>query len=60
MAVCHSLLVIIYHMLRTRSAYYDLGPDYFESLENERLQRHYVRRLEQLGFAVTLSSPQIA
>ena len=59
-AVCHSLLVIVYHMLRTRSAYYDLGPDYFDSLENERLQRHYVRRLEQLGFAVTLTSPQIA
>jgi transposase len=57
-AVSHSLLVIIYHMLATHSAYDDLGPGYFDALENERLQRHYVRRLEQLGFAVTLTSPQ--
>jgi hypothetical protein len=59
-AACHSLLVIIYHMLRTQSAYHDLGPDYFDSLDNERLQRHYVRRLQQLGFAVTLTAPQVA
>jgi transposase len=57
-AVSHSLLVIIYHLLASHSAYHDLGPGYFDSLENERLQRHYVRRLEQLGFAVTLTSPQ--
>jgi len=57
-AVSHSLLGIIYHLLATHSAYSDLGPDYFDSLENDRLQRHYVRRLEQLGFAVTLTSPQ--
>lgn len=59
-AVSHSLLVIIYHMLATHSAYSDLGPDYFDSLEQARLQRHYVRRLEQLGFAVTLTSPSTA
>ena len=59
MAVSHSLLVIIYHMLARRRAYTDLGPGYFDALENGRLQRHYVRRLEQLGFAVTLTSPQI-
>jgi transposase len=57
-AVSHSLLVIIYHMLATHRTYSDLGPDYFDTLENMRLQRHYVRRLEQLGFAVTLTSPQ--
>jgi transposase len=44
--------------LTTHRVYSDLGPDYFDALENERLQRHYVRRLEQLGFAVTLTSPQ--
>jgi transposase len=57
-AVSHSLFVIIYHMLATQHSYSDLGPGYFDSLENERLQRHYIRRLEQLGFAVTLTSPQ--
>jgi transposase len=55
-AVAHSLLVSIYHMLRTHQPYHDLGPDYLEQLDHERLQRQYVRRLEQLGFAVTLTA----
>jgi transposase len=55
-AVAHSLLVSIYHMLRTHQPYQDLGPDYLEQLDHQRLQRHYVRRLEQLGFAVTLTA----
>jgi transposase len=54
-AVAHSLLVSIYHMLRTHQPYHDLGPDYLEQLDHARLQRQYVRRLEQLGYAVTLT-----
>ena len=58
-AVAHSVLVIIYHMLRDQRPYADLGPDYFDQLDAARLQRHHVRRLEQLGFTVTLE-PQAA
>jgi transposase len=54
-AVAHSVLVILYHMLRDHRPYTDLGPDYFDRLDTERLQRLHVRRLEQLGFTVTLS-----
>ncbi len=53
-AVSHTLLVVIYHILRTQRPYPDLGSDYFERLDTARTQRHYVRRLEQLGSAVTL------
>ena len=58
-AVAHSVLVIIYHMLRDKRPYADLGPDYFDRLDTARLQRHHVRRLEQLGYTVTLE-PQAA
>jgi len=58
-AVAHSVLVIIYHMLRDKRPYADLGPDYFDRLDTARLQRHHVRRLEQLGFSVTLQ-PAVA
>ena len=53
-ALAHSLLVSIYHMLRDHQPYRDLGPDHFDRLESVRIQRHYVRRLQQLGYAVTL------
>jgi transposase len=54
-AVAHSLLVCIYHMLRDHQPYHDLGPDYLDHLNTARLQRHHVRRLQQLGYTVTLS-----
>jgi transposase len=54
MAVAHSLLVIIYHLLKDEVEYKDLGPDYFDRLEPERLRRYLVRRLQKLGYDVTL------
>ena len=59
-AVAHSLLVSIYHMLRTSQPYRGLGPDHLEQLDHARLQRQYVRRLEQLGYAVALSPAEVA
>lgn len=53
-AVAHSLIVIIYHMLRDGTSYLDLGPDYFTRRDRERLVRRAVRRIEQLGYKVTL------
>jgi len=54
-AVAHTLLVIIYHVLKTKRPYHELGPDYFDRLDQAQLERHHVRRLEQLGYVVTLS-----
>jgi transposase len=55
MAVAHSVLVILYHMLQEGRPYADLGPDYFEQLEAARIERYHVRRLERLGYTVTLT-----
>jgi len=55
LAVAHSLLVSIYHMLRDQVPYQDLGPDHFDHLHAQRLERHHVRRLEALGFEVRLT-----
>jgi transposase len=54
-AVAHSLLVIFYHMLKAPVEYKDLGADYFEQQNPERLRRYLVRRLEGLGYVVSLS-----
>lgn len=54
-ALGHSLLVIIYHVLKNQVEYHDLGADYFNRLEPERLRRYLVKRLQRLGFAVTLT-----
>lgn len=57
-AVAHSILVIIYHMLRDHTSYRDLGGNYFD--EHQRLQttRRAVSRLQKLGYKVTLELAQ--
>ncbi len=55
-AVGHSILVIFYHLLKTGTSYADLGGDFFDRREPERLTRYYVKRLERLGHKVTLET----
>ena len=54
MAVGHSILVAAFYILRDGVPYRDLGPDHFDRLASQRLTRHYVHRLEQLGHRVTI------
>ena len=58
MAVAHSVLVIIYHVLSDKQPYRDLGADYFDKMDKERLTRQALRRLEALGYDVSLSPKQ--
>jgi hypothetical protein len=53
-AVAHSLLVIVYHMLRDGTDYAELGVTHFDRLAQTRLTRYHVRRLEDLGHKVTI------
>ena len=55
-AVGHSVLVAIYHMLTRKQPYHELGAQYFDEHEREHVQRRLVHRLERLGFAVTLEA----
>jgi transposase len=55
-AVGHSLLVIMYHVLKRGVPYAELGGDYRDRRGPERLTRQLVRRLEQLGHKVTLEA----
>jgi len=56
LAVAHSLLVVIYHMLKTGSSYKDLGGDYFDKLNQKRLVPYFLKRLNDLGYQVTLKA----
>ena len=53
-AVAHALLVAIYHMLKDGTAYQDLGPGHFDRIDREALIRRSVRRLERLGYQVSI------
>lgn len=53
-AVAHSIAVIIYHVLKYKKPFFDLGADYFDKLDAVHIKRHHVKRLESLGFKVNL------
>jgi transposase len=54
-AVGHSILVIIWHLLEHDCPYVDLGSTYFDERDRAFIQRNLVRRLEQLGYSVALT-----
>lgn len=54
-AVAHSILVIVYHLLTRKEEYRDLGPNYFDERNRQHLQRSLIRRLERLGYHVALT-----
>jgi transposase len=54
LAVAHTLLGVIYHMLKHDTHYHDLGSDFFDRMNPDRTRRYLVKRLEQLGYQVTV------
>jgi transposase len=55
-AVAHTILIIAYHVLQRQQPYQDLGSNYFDERERSAVERQSVRRLEKLGFKVTLET----
>jgi transposase len=53
-AVGHTILVIVYHLLTEGTSYQDLGPQYFDERDRQRVERRLVHRLEALGYTVAL------
>jgi hypothetical protein len=53
-AVGHTILIIVYYLLKDNSIYQDLGPRYFDERDQLRIQQRLVRRLEGLGYEVSL------
>ena len=59
-AVAHSILRIVYHVLAEGKAYAELGGDYYEQRDKERITRGLVRRLERMGHEVILKPKEAA
>jgi transposase len=57
-ALGHSILIIVYHLLSRGEVYHDLGVQYFDEGRRERLEHGLVRRLQDLGYKVTLEPTQ--
>ena len=55
-AVAHSIITIVYHLLADLEAvFHELGGDYFYKRNKEQVKRRALRTLESLGLQVTLT-----
>jgi transposase len=53
-AVAHSIMVIIYHVLTNQEPYRELGGNYFDERKRDAVTNRLVRRLGNLGYNVSL------
>lgn len=54
LAVAHTILITMYHMLARGVSYSELGGNYFDQRNVQRVVHRSVTRLENLGFKVSL------
>jgi transposase len=59
-AVAHSILVIAYHILSRQEPYRELGGNYFDERKRDSVANRLVRRLEKLGYEITLDTKPAA
>lgn len=55
-AVAHSMLIAIYHMIRDKQPYRELGAEKFKKRSDESRTKSLVTQLESLGYSVKLES----
>ncbi|ADD02618.1 transposase IS116/IS110/IS902 family protein [Thermoanaerobacter italicus Ab9] len=55
-AVAHSILIIVYHILKRKQPYIELGPTYYEEKKRNMIIRQSLKKLESLGLKVTVES----
>jgi transposase len=54
------MLVIAYHLIKLNEAYRNLGADYFDQRHPEATAKRLLKRLEKLGYTVSLQSAPLA
>lgn len=59
-AVAHSILVIVYHILKEGTSYQELGATFHDQRSSKAVVRRLTQRLEALGFEVNLELKEAA
>lgn len=56
-ALAHTLLIMVSHLLAHEEQDQELGGTYFDELDRDKKEKSLVRQLERLGFEVALTPP---
>ena len=56
-AVAHAILIIAYQMLKHNEPYRELGENYFDKINPEKTATRLIRRLQKMGYQVSITKP---
>jgi len=59
-AIGHKILVSAYYMLRNGVSYKEIGMNYLDNRNKERLSKYHMNKLLQLGYKVLLAGKEAA
>lgn len=54
-AIAHSMLIAIYHMIKDNVPFKDLGNDYYNKFNTESKAKYYLKKLQELGANLPVS-----
>src|SRR3972149_9608459 len=57
-AIGHKILVMAYHILKDNVGYKELGADYLDKRNKDRVKMYHMTKLIQLGFNVSLEAQE--
>jgi hypothetical protein len=55
-AIGHKILVMAYHILKNKVGYRELGADYLDNRNKDKVKMYHLNKLIQLGFNVSLEA----
>ncbi|AJY75548.1 IS110 family transposase [Paenibacillus beijingensis] len=55
-AVAHSILSMVYYILKRKQSYIELGPNYYEERKRDVIIKHSIKKLESLGVSITVNT----
>jgi transposase len=55
-AVAHSILTIVYYIVKRKQPYIELGPTYYEERKRDTVIKQSIKKLESLGYKVTVEA----
>lgn len=55
-AVAHSILTIVYHILQRKQPYIELGPTYYEERRRQSVVKQSIKKLESIGYKVIIEA----
>ena len=55
-AVAHSMLISIYHIIKEKKQYQDLGAEFYNKFNKEKKANSYIKKLKELGYDIQVNN----